>query len=563
MAALLAAVPSYLVERVTEFYFLTSNPAFFAWSGDRTPIFISLLLLAALVSGYIVDNLSAVTAAFTVGIVILISLLYSLCAPNVCYSTGIYGLEPLRVFYFFSCLGIAGTSIGNYYRTKSQRTGPALAVISAATIGAVAYYPVVFAIAGTRLVAPFDPIPELAVVALLSFVFAGRITQASGWKVGLTTPVAANLFLLAISLGIAGRYLPQIFPVVTLLIVATLLGAGIGSLAVRKSRSSSSGIPDRLVRSNRLVYVALLLALLSTAVFMPDATSGVTPQQTSGGPSPSYAIGPSVYVGGFMTQNFIRPKGVSVTVDFAGTNLSSIERDNYLSAGMGVHSAHCCVDGIDFGYRFDVYLFHDGSELLVASAWEVCDWNMACGGHSWQNLMFFSERPVDAPLASSLHLNLEWKNRTVFWSFSVDRAPGSNFTSFNPPEQDNPYFIAGTLGNIPGPEPPHVFFPNALISIFSTSVSPGFYFFQYGIMSRYPIGHAGWSVSFACPSYLDSGNWRCIGHSDSIQGDQSYWKVIWRWGEPYDDVIARSNSTKPGVTFSYSSSTLQSFSTLW
>ena len=265
-----------------------------------------------------------------------------------------------------------------------------------------------------------------------------------------------------------------------------------------------------------------------------------------------------------MTQNFIRPKGVSVTVDFAGTNVSSIERDNYLSAGMGVHSAHCCVDGIDFGYRFDVYLFHDGSELLVASAWEVCDWNMACGGHSWQNLMFFSERPVKAPLASSLHLNLEWKNRTVFWSFSVDRAPGLNLTSFNPPKEDNPYFVAGTLGNIPAsPEPPRVFFPNAPLSIFSTPASPGFYFFQYGIMSRYPIGHAGWSVSFTCPSYLDSGNWRCIGHSDSIQGDQSYWKVIWRWGEPYYGVIATSNSTNPTVTFSYSSSTLQSFSMLW
>src|SRR5437867_7656323 len=80
VATLLAAVPSYLVERVTEFYFLTSNPAFFAWSGDRTPIFITLLLLAALFSGYTVENLSAVAAAFIVGIVILISLLYSLCA---------------------------------------------------------------------------------------------------------------------------------------------------------------------------------------------------------------------------------------------------------------------------------------------------------------------------------------------------------------------------------------------------------------------------------------------------------------------------------------------------
>src|SRR3989442_3980817 len=137
-----------------------------------------------------VEKLSAVAAAYTTGIVILISVLYSLCAPNVCYSNGIDGLEPLRVFYFFSCLGIVGTSIGNYYRTKSQRTGRALAVISAATISAVAYYPVGFTIAGTRLIAPLDPIPELAVVAPLSFVFSGRIARTSRWRVGLTVPVS-------------------------------------------------------------------------------------------------------------------------------------------------------------------------------------------------------------------------------------------------------------------------------------------------------------------------------------------------------------------------------------
>ena len=71
-----------------------------------------------------------------------------------------------------------------------------------------------------------------------------------------------------------------------------------------------------------------------------------------------------------------------MTVSFAGTNASAIEADNFLSAGMGVHSPHSCVDGIDFSYRFDAYLFHDGSERLVPTAWEVCDWNMACGGHS-------------------------------------------------------------------------------------------------------------------------------------------------------------------------------------
>ena len=117
-----------------------------------------------------------------------------------------------------------------------------------------------------------------------------------------------------------------------------------------------------------------------------------------------------------------------VTVSFAGTNTSAIQPDNFLSAGVGAHSPHCCVDGIDFGYRFDAYLYHDGGEMLVATAWEICDWNMACGGHSWQNLMFFEERALSAPLNSSVRLLMEWEGRTVLWQYSVGQAAIQNFT---------------------------------------------------------------------------------------------------------------------------------------
>jgi hypothetical protein len=144
---------------------------------------------------------------------------------------------------------------------------------------------------------------------------------------------------------------------------------------------------------------------------------------------------------------------------------------------------------------------------------------MACGGHSWQNMMFFSEEQVNVSISSSLHLYLGWKNRTVSWSYSVDQGTTSIFTSFTPPAVDNPYFIVGTQGNIPvTPLPPRPFFPNSLLSIFTTPSSPGFYYFQYGMMSRYPIGHPGWSVSFTCPSYLVGGNWECLDQSDTLPG---------------------------------------------
>jgi hypothetical protein len=564
LVALLAAAPSYVVERITEYYFLNGDPvAFYALSGDRTPIFISLILTGAIASGYLIRSITAAVAAYTTGIVVLLSLFYTFCNPEVCYSTGVDELEPLRLGYFFACLCIGGTSLGNYTRTKVKPRGLMLYVLSAVTISVMAYYPVVFTIAGTRLIAPLDPLPVLAIVALPSIVFAGRITKANGWKLGMAIPVLANLILVAITLGIARQYLPQIALLVSLILVDATLAAGIGCLVVRRSRSPAfASISKHLVLSNKLLYVALIV-LFSTAAFLPDASAAVAPQQPSEGASSPFAIAPTVYAGGFATQSIVRPQAVSVTVSFAGTNASSIESDNFLSAGMGVHSPHCCVDGIDFSYRFDVYLFHDGSEGLVASAWEICDWNMACGGHSWQEMMFFSEEQVNVSISSSLHLFLEWKNRTVFWSFSIDQGPASNFTSFTPISQDNPYFIVGTQGNIPAtPLPPRPFFPNSLLSILTTPSSPGFYFFQYGIMSRYPIGRPGWSVSFTCPSYLVGGNWECLDHSDTLQGDQSYWKVIWRWGESYVNVAATANGTA-GVTFSYSSSTMPSFSPLW
>jgi hypothetical protein len=566
LVALLAAAPSYIFERVTEHFFLDGNTvAFFAFSELRTPVFISLILVGALASGYLIKSITAAVAAYTIGILVLLSLLYTFCNPEVCYSTGVDGLEPLRLGYFFTCLCIGGTSLGNYTKTKVKPRGVLLYVLSGVTMSVMAYYPVVFTIAGTRLVAPLDPLPVLVIVALPCIVLAGRITEASSWRLGMSIPVLANVLLVAITIGIARQYLPQISFLVALILADAVLAAGTGCLLGMRPRSAAlASIAKKLVLSNKLLYVTLIV-LFSTAAFLPDASAAVTPQQPSEGAASPFAIGPTVYAGGFATQSIVRPEAVSVTVSFAGTNASAIEADNFLSAGMGVHSSHCCVDGIDFSYRFDAYLYHDGSEALVATAWEICDWNMACGGHSWQDLIFLSQERVNASISSSLHLFLEWKNRTVFWSFSVDQSPALNFTSFTPPAQDNPYFIVGTQGNIPAtPLPPRPFFPNSLLSIFTTPSSPGFYFFQYGIMSQYPIGHPGWSVSFSCPSYLVDGAWECLDHSDTLQGDQSYWKAIWRWGESYDNVVATPNGTSPGVTFSYSaSSTMPSFSPLW
>jgi hypothetical protein len=111
--AFLAMLPSYLVERMTEYYFLSSNPVFFLWSGDRALLFIISIIVGAIVAGAMVESLGKAIAAYSSGILVLLALLYVVCEPKVCYSTGMDGLEPLRVAYFFACLGIVGAAAGN------------------------------------------------------------------------------------------------------------------------------------------------------------------------------------------------------------------------------------------------------------------------------------------------------------------------------------------------------------------------------------------------------------------------------------------------------------------
>lgn len=628
VTALLAVAPSYVVERITEYYFLTSNGAFASWSGDRTPTFIVMIICAAIIAGYILsEDLAIAAATYIGGIMVLLILLYLACIPRVCYSTGMDGLEPVRVGFFFSSLGIVGTTIGCYIRRMSEhepREGTlSLSIFCTALVTSITYYPLSFTMAGARLLSQFAPFPTLVIVGLACGGAACRMSLRSR-TLALVSPILSELVVLMLFLGIAEQYLGQVFEIVFLVLSVSVLGS-VGGVLVGVS-SASKGLlrepsPSSVMqsvdafyarayrsnvrRSSTLLLGALLAVLIILPVFLPDATAGIIPSeqptsvQSGSAKSLPLSFGPSVYVGGFMTDQFVRPKGVGVIVDFTGTNASSIQPDNFLSAGIGAHSPHCCVDGIDFGYRFDVYLFHDGREALAASGWEICDWNMACGGHSWQNLIFFRMNYVAntslTGLSSRLALGMEWQeNRSIVWSYSFPNqqqpdAVTKTFAIFEPTSLDNPYFNVGSLGNVPiDPQPPHLLYPSGLSSLFQGSSSSGFYFFQYGMMSRYPIAHGGWRVTFQCPEYslsaigrgatsnasgvgngislppTSDSNWECIGHSDSVQGDLSYWKVFWRWGEPYYNVVAHPNASAFAVTFSYSAtSTVDNYQRFW
>jgi hypothetical protein len=82
-------------------------------------------------------------------------------------------------------------------------------------------------------------------------------------------------------------------------------------------------------------------------------------------------------------------------------------------------------------------------------------------------------------------------------------------------------------------------------------------------MSRFPVGGPGWSVGFGCPSYLSAGAWTCVGHLTTLGGADSYWKVLWRYGEEYPNVVATVDGPE-AFSLAYSpTTTMGSFQTLW
>ena len=536
-AIALALAPSYLVERITEFYFLTNNPAFGIWSSYRMEIFIVLILTGAVLAGLFLGRLRLVVVSYLIGVGILLSLFYVFCAPNVCYSTGLDGLEPLRLGYFLGCIALAGAMAGTYSASHNRKEGIWVPASGVAGFTAVSFLPVIYTVAGANLLYPFQPWPLVILVLVLSLSVGAMVSTNAGWASGVATPVLALSIVLGLSSGIARQYPVLVVELAGLLLTAALAGSILGVYVARKS---SRLWLRRFAPSARMFLAVVLLASLMMVPFIPDAVAGVSPSAKT---TSQFGFGSPVYAGGFMAGSVIRPQAVAVNVTFAGTNDSAIQADNYLSAGIGVHAAGCCVDGIDYGYRLDVYLFHDGGEEVVASAWQICDTNAACGGHSWKNLMLVKSAPLAAPLSANLRLVIQWEGRTVHWDYSYVGVT-VEVASLNGTSQQNTEFNVGVFGGGWGGQ--------------SDS-----YGFQFGVMSRYPIGHPGWSATFECPAYLDSAAWTCVPHAETLQGGQSFWKALWRWGENYGGIMTSPEANSKSVTFSFGKSTMTNFQTLW
>jgi hypothetical protein len=538
-------VPLYGIERLADSYFLSDNlAAFYGISGWRLVLFIVIAVAGSISAGTLLADFWGATLVEIAGLTGFFVAAYFLCDPRVCYAAGPGDLEPLRLGFFLGSVTTSGSALGVAIRRRPfSRLGDFTAGF--AGFAAFGFYPVIFTFAGTKLLSPYHP----WAAALLLGVAAASISVTSslslGPRWGFAIPLLSLAALFALSAGIASAFISSIAPEITIFAVVVAASAAIGTFFVRKDKAQAERHRSWF---NGAFATGLILVLLMMLLLVPDAVNGVLP--ASAATSRSLVMGAPVYMGAYMDAPPGHASGAEVTVSFAGTNASSIQADNFLSAGMGIHAAGCCVDGIDYSYRFDLYQFHDGSEELVATAWQACDDNAACGGHSWKVLMFSATQPFQPTRPSdNVTLRMEWvQNRSgtsVLWTYSESGGQFTNFTSFFPPSYENHDFNTGVL---PGGTP--------------TAAQSGSYFFQFGIMSRYPIGHGGWTVAMTCPAVLDS-EWSCVSHAKTLMGDQSFWKVFWRWGENYPDATVVSPAPGRAMFGFLSASSTTSFQSLW
>ena len=536
LGGLATVVPPYLIELTTEnLFFSHSNALYFFFSGLRLEFFIVYIGIASAFVGLYSRNLRLTWLSYATSILGLFLLLYVGCNPRVCYSTGIDGLEPLRSYSFFLAEGMALSAAGFSVKNRLSRIETALG--DSTVFYAIAYYPVIYTVAGVKLVAPISPLPVLGLVALLSFVTSAKVFERGhDWKAGLAVPIITFLVLSSVSVGIAAQYINQVTPFMGILLACVVAAGLLGVLGPVGGREAVR----RLAKSKALTAGLVGVVLLSMVVVPLDAVNGTAPNMVTN----SYFFLTPVVAGGFNSGANIRPAGVSANFSFQGTDASSIQSNNFLAAGIGVHSPNCCVDGIDYGYRADVFLYHNGSQVFAASAWEVCDTILACGGHTWKHLMYFSSTRVNSSLESDFRLSVTWEDHTVSWFYSSGKETRL-VASFQAPDQENPYFNAGWFGPSSTPSP------------------GGWPFFQFGVMSAFPIGHSGWRVTVACPSIVSNSTWVCIDHAEFFQGDISFWKALWRWGENYPDAGATVDPEAKTMTFQYSPAQVQDFQTVW
>lgn len=564
LVVLVVIVP-WAFELITFYYYVNGDSStFFVMSGARLPFFVtSEVALGASIGfaspkeyflHYIIGSIFAV--------VLLVLLLYQLCDVRGCYYQGPDKSGEFRFAALLSAATVTGALIGGIRRSLYPDVGPQYKNVLRSWLPLFAVVPLFTGSYGHALLenvpagVQFTVFLFLATMAatfvpagfaLSLFLNAGRLKTAAlcmGVEVALfalfrnwaAVTEANDLSGAAIQLGfsLAGAG------------ALSLPGHAIGSRLGRKfAAKPSSPFASRLTCEelsllgfSAAIFLAFTLSTWHFGVYAPVDMLPRDVQETYGHSNLlSGAPQPVLYTGAYNTASYFSTRRLEVTLDLssAGKNLSvnDAARPQVLLAGMGAQSPNCCKDGLDYGYRADVAIMHDGKQYLVARAWETCDQNAACSGFPWQSTMHESESLVELGNHSKVSLAMQWitaGGKTVHWYYRLDNTTSwIEYSRFSPPTIENPAFNVGVIW----------------VNNFAANFPSGnANFFQVGVASSDNSNLNAAQIAFECPAYYDSSTRHCFPDMKVIQDGDSHWKVLWQWGLPGKAQLVHIDNSK-------------------
>lgn len=544
IATAIVSAPPIVFEKLTYYYYATGSRLFGTYSGDRFWFDIIWFCVAGAIACIIVGrNSKSVVLPPLFGSLLFILWIYvwPLCTMKECYISSTDGLGPLRDFLIFGSLAtITSASCmksWNQRGTHSMVDSVFQLGVTAAVGFALSFFPVMHIFAGVSAGYPLNYLQWFLAGAPAGLA-GSMLMLGRGIIKGAAAKLSAGLAGVILCIGLAveipcedcSGYSISIASIL-LLCVAFTIPAILLELGYRKRALLPVGIAKRMPNIITIVTIAVTITLLLSLIFVGNYQQSVVntfPGVSSTGFSPLEVGHAFVYSAGYLAIPRVVTESVGINVSLGNTTIGDYP-NNFLAAGVGDQSPNCCKDGLDLAYRADVIEFSNGTEGVLARAWWACDYIMACGGYSWQQLLHIGI--VDLPpgtLSNWVELQMNWTaSNDVQWFYrihSVDNGtttPWTLYSSFTPPKIENDYWDAGLFGG--GNHP----------------ISYAF-FYQFGVSSAYPIKSGDWQVFVQCPNIVLNGTRSCIPAASYINGSQSFWKTLYTFGETYQ-----------GMTFSY------------
>ncbi|MGI0092274.1 MAG: hypothetical protein ACREBS_11255 [Nitrososphaerales archaeon] len=555
IAVITVLIPPVIFEKYTYFLYVTANPVFFTYSGDRLWFDIIWFCIAGALSAVIVgrDTKTAIippliaSLAFTI-----IVYVEPFCTVKECYVSSTDGLAPLRDFLLFGSLSTltSAASMKSWYRAKpgeSRRsaTDTAFQLGVLTLMGyALCFFPIMHIFASVSVPYPWNYF-QWFLAGVPSGLAGSMWILDRGNIPGILSKLFAGASGVALALALAveipcedcsGYAIPvsSIFLLSLAFCIPAILLEVKRRRAVLSPRSKlARNAPGIITTTTIVLTIILLWSFFLTANYQMSVVNGFSGGVSNSSFSPLEVGRTFVYSAGYLAIPRVVSQSVGVNVSFGRNTTISLSAypNNFLAAGVGDQSPNCCKDGLDLSYRADVIEFSNGTEAALARAWWACDVNMACGGYSWQQLLFIGsmQLPRNA-LSNWVELQMNWTSPILIqWFYRIHHTingsatPWTLYSSFTPPEIQNHYWDAGLFWVGAGNHP--------------TGYA---YFYQFGVSSAYPDRDANWQVFVQCPNIVLNGSRSCIPAAAYLNGDQSFWKVLYTFGETY-----------PGMTFSY------------